>query len=132
VFLASTTHGGETLVFAATTATIEAFKNHNVIQHNHRLGDQLMSDLKNTISAKGLSDFIGIGRNTDPFTAVVVNEVAVHDRPRECTVNKDSVPRVSDNGIAVDGVLADSPQNQDTIRIKAGAITTDDVASDCV
>ncbi len=61
VFLASTTHGGETHAIAAGLATIEVFKNNNVIEHNHHLGKLLIGGLKKVISDKGLDNNIGIG-----------------------------------------------------------------------
>ncbi len=61
VFLASTTHGGETHALAAGLATIAEFKKHNVIAHNHKLGDLLMSGLKKAIAEKGLEKNIHIG-----------------------------------------------------------------------
>ena len=61
VFLASTTHGGETHAIAAGLATIESFKKYKVIEHNHHLGDLLLSGLKKTISEKGLEKYVGVG-----------------------------------------------------------------------
>jgi glutamate-1-semialdehyde 2,1-aminomutase len=61
VFLASTTHGGETHAIAAGLATIEVFKKHKVIEHNHHIGELLMEGLRKTISEKGLEKHIAVG-----------------------------------------------------------------------
>lgn len=58
VFLISTTHGGETHALAAGLATIEQFKQHNVVEHNHSIGDYLISSAKAAIVDAGLSDNI--------------------------------------------------------------------------
>ncbi len=61
VFLASTTHGGETHAIAAGLATIEAFKNNPVIQHNHKIGDALINGLNSIIENKALKNHISVG-----------------------------------------------------------------------
>ena len=43
VFLTSTTHGGETHSIRAALKTIEIFKKNQVIVHNHKMGDFLIS-----------------------------------------------------------------------------------------
>ncbi len=60
VFLASTTHGGETHAIAAGLATIKAFKENNVIEHNHKIGDLLVAKLRQCIAQKGLEKHIAI------------------------------------------------------------------------
>jgi len=61
VFLASTTHGGETHAIAAGLATIEEFKKHDVIGHNHKIGDLLFAQLQQIIQEKGLEKNIHVG-----------------------------------------------------------------------
>ena len=50
LFLISTTHGGETSAIAAGLATIKEFLDKNVIQHNHSIGDYLITQLVKTIN----------------------------------------------------------------------------------
>lgn len=61
VFLASTTHGGETHAIAAGLATIDEFKKHDVIGHNHKIGDLLFTELQKTIHEKGLDKNVTVG-----------------------------------------------------------------------
>lgn len=74
VFLASTTHGGETHAIAAGLATIEAFRNNNVITHNHNLGNQLIRGLKQIIERKSLQKYISVG-GTNWFSYAVYKDV---------------------------------------------------------
>jgi len=60
VFLISTTHGGETHSMAAAIATIKTFKNHQVIEHNQKLGDILIKSCKELIEKYALNTFIEI------------------------------------------------------------------------
>lgn len=61
VFLASTTHGGETHAIAAGLATIHEFKTKNVIEHNHFIGKILMDGLRKVIVENGLEKYISVG-----------------------------------------------------------------------
>lgn len=49
VFLISTTHGGETCSIAAALATTEEFEKHDVIAHNHTLGEKYMQGAQRII-----------------------------------------------------------------------------------
>ncbi len=60
VFLISTTHGGETHGLSAAIATIEVFKNNNVIEHNHELGKKLIAICNQLIVEKNVADYINI------------------------------------------------------------------------
>jgi glutamate-1-semialdehyde aminotransferase len=60
LFLISTTHGGETHGLAACMATIDVFKQHNVIEHNHEIGSLLIKKSEAIIQNKGLSNFINV------------------------------------------------------------------------
>lgn len=60
VFLISTTHGGETHAIRAGIKTIEEFKHHNVIQHNHLLGNTIIEKTKELIQENGLENYIEI------------------------------------------------------------------------
>ncbi len=60
VFLISTTHGGETHSMAACLATMDEFKNKNVICHNHSIGDELIKNARDLIVRKGLTSYIDI------------------------------------------------------------------------
>ena len=61
VFLVSTTHGAETVGMAACMATIDEFAQKNVLAHNHAIGNKLHTLAANTITAKGLSEFVSVG-----------------------------------------------------------------------
>ena len=78
VFLASTTHGGETHALAAGLATIDVFKKNNVVAHNHKIGDLLLTGLKKIIADKGLNSNIIVG-GTNWFSYAVFkgNEGAI-------------------------------------------------------
>jgi len=58
IFLTSTTHGGETHAIAAGLATIEEFEKHNVIAHNHKIGNLYLSKNKAILEQKKLGDYI--------------------------------------------------------------------------
>jgi glutamate-1-semialdehyde aminotransferase/spore coat polysaccharide biosynthesis protein SpsF (cytidylyltransferase family) len=61
VFLISTTHGGETNAIAAALATIKEFKEKNVLQHLHQIGDKLVELTKHLVQNHGLE------KNVDVF-----------------------------------------------------------------
>jgi spore coat polysaccharide biosynthesis protein SpsF len=60
LFLISTTHGGETTALAAALATIDEFKKHDVITHNHGVGRDLCQKIQAVLKKSGLSEFIDI------------------------------------------------------------------------
>lgn len=60
VFLLSTTHGGETHALAAAMATMQTYKSEPVIETLYRLGNRLLVEGQQIISAHGLSEFIQI------------------------------------------------------------------------
>lgn len=64
LFLISTTHGGETTALAAALATIDEFKKHDVIAHNHKIGKTLCLKIQDILKKENLSDFINL-QNAD-------------------------------------------------------------------
>jgi glutamate-1-semialdehyde 2,1-aminomutase len=58
LFLISTTHGGETCSIAAALATIEEYEKHDVIGHNHKLGDRFIEGSKQIFKSHGLEKSI--------------------------------------------------------------------------
>jgi glutamate-1-semialdehyde 2,1-aminomutase len=58
VFLLSTTHGGETHAIAAAIATIQAIKNHSVIDHVWKTGGQLQEGFNKLAAELGISEWI--------------------------------------------------------------------------
>jgi len=60
VFLTSTTHGGETHAIAAGMATIHEFETHDVIGHNHAIGNKLIKSCSDLISSHQLNANIQI------------------------------------------------------------------------
>ena len=60
VFLISTTHGGETHALAAANATINVFKENDVIGHNHAIGNHLISGFNQLIIKKGMEELVQI------------------------------------------------------------------------
>lgn len=60
VFLISTTHGGETHTMAAAIATINEFKNNDIIKHNHNIGKYLIKLCQEIISSNNLEPYITI------------------------------------------------------------------------
>lgn len=60
VFLISTTHGGETHAIRAGIKTIQEFKTENVIQHNHFIGNTIITKTSQLILEKGLNENIEI------------------------------------------------------------------------
>lgn len=58
LFLISTTHGGETTALAAALATIDEFKKHNVIAHNHSIGIKLREKMQKILRDSGMTDYI--------------------------------------------------------------------------
>lgn len=60
VFLISTTHGGETHSMAAALATIDVFRQNEVIGHIHSTGRTLIDYCNSAIRAEDLSSFIKV------------------------------------------------------------------------
>lgn len=60
VFLISTTHGGETHTLAAALATIDEFKNKDVIAHIHSIGNLLIKFSNQVILDQGLEEYISV------------------------------------------------------------------------
>jgi spore coat polysaccharide biosynthesis protein SpsF len=60
VFLISTTHGGETHTLSGAMATIDVFKDNDVIQHNHNIGDNLIQLCNELLIEFNLQDFIKV------------------------------------------------------------------------
>ncbi|VXC13193.1 Spore coat polysaccharide biosynthesis protein SpsF [Flavobacterium sp. 9AF] len=58
VFLISTTHGGETHGLTAALATIDVYKNNNVIEHNHALGKKMIELCNQLIHESELQDYV--------------------------------------------------------------------------
>ncbi|RMG79316.1 MAG: glutamate-1-semialdehyde 2,1-aminomutase [Bacteroidetes bacterium] len=58
LFLISTTHGGETCSIAAALATMDEYKKHDVIGHNHKLGQKFIEGTRSIIESHGLSHSI--------------------------------------------------------------------------
>ena len=56
----STTHGGETHAIRAGIKTIEEFKDKNVIEHNHKIGNLIIDKTQEIINRIQLEDFIEI------------------------------------------------------------------------
>lgn len=59
-FLISTTHGGETHTLAAGLATIEIFREKNVIKYNHSVGEKLIKRCRELIEQAQLEKFISL------------------------------------------------------------------------
>jgi glutamate-1-semialdehyde aminotransferase len=60
VFLTSTTHGAETSGMAACMATIDEFKNKDVVAHNHKIGNALHTMSCKIIQDKNLAEFVSV------------------------------------------------------------------------
>lgn len=60
VFLISTTHGGETHGMAAAIATINEYKDKNVIAHNHQIGKKLIDMCQQLVSENNLSEYVNV------------------------------------------------------------------------
>lgn len=60
VFLVSTTHGGETHNIGAAIATIDVFEQHDVIGHNHAIGDQLIAQCSDAVKSAGMEDYVTV------------------------------------------------------------------------
>jgi 4-aminobutyrate aminotransferase-like enzyme len=60
LFLISSTHGGETHAIAAGLATIDEFVKHNVVAHNHAIGDAFIAKNRAVIAKHGLESYIQV------------------------------------------------------------------------
>ena len=60
VFLLSTTHGAETHALAATTASMQVYRNEPVIEHLYRQGTRLMIGAEEAIRRRGLAGHVRI------------------------------------------------------------------------
>jgi glutamate-1-semialdehyde aminotransferase len=60
VFLISTTHGAETHAMAAALATIDEFERHDVVAHNHRIGQRLSEACASLVARRKLGAFIDV------------------------------------------------------------------------
>ena len=61
VFLLSTTHGAETHGLAAAIATMDVYREHDVIGHMYEVGRLLRTEVEAAIAAAGVEDFVGVG-----------------------------------------------------------------------
>ncbi len=61
VFLLSTTHGAETHGLAAAIATMDVYREHDVIEHMYEVGRLLRTEVEAAIAAAGVEDFVGVG-----------------------------------------------------------------------
>lgn len=67
VFLASTTHGGETVGIAAALATLEEYKQHDVVRYNQKIGEQFILTTKKLLQKYELESYINqVGFNWSP------------------------------------------------------------------
>jgi glutamate-1-semialdehyde aminotransferase len=60
VFLISTTHGGETHAIAAGLATIEFYRENNVIAKNHGTGARIINESRKIVQQQGLEQYITV------------------------------------------------------------------------
>lgn len=60
LFLISSTHGGETHAIAAGLATIDEFLKHNVVAHNHAIGDAFITKNRAVIAKHGLESYVQV------------------------------------------------------------------------
>ena len=60
VFLISTTHGGETHAIAAALATIDIFQRHEVVAHNHALGQKLAESCQEQVRRHHLDSYVQV------------------------------------------------------------------------
>lgn len=60
LFLISSTHGGETHAIAAGLATIDEFVKHNVVAHNHAIGDAFIAKNRAVIAKHGLEPYVQV------------------------------------------------------------------------
>jgi glutamate-1-semialdehyde aminotransferase len=58
LFLISTTHGGETCSIAAALATMDEFKKHDVIGHNHQMGAIFQQESAKIFTSHGINHSI--------------------------------------------------------------------------
>ncbi len=58
LFLISTTHGGETSSIAAALATMDEFEKHNVVAHNHAMGQKFIEGSVKIFQNHGLNNSI--------------------------------------------------------------------------
>jgi glutamate-1-semialdehyde 2,1-aminomutase len=63
VFLVSTTHGAETHTLAAAIETINFFQKHDVVKHNHSLGDKLIASAKQLVVNARLEEYIQVSES---------------------------------------------------------------------
>jgi len=60
LFLISSTHGGETHAIAAGLATIDEFVKHNVVAHNHAIGNAFIAKNRAVIAKHGLESYVQV------------------------------------------------------------------------
>ena len=60
LFLISTTHGGETSGIAAALATMDEFKNHDVVNHCQKMGQRFMDGTKDILEQHNLQHSIKV------------------------------------------------------------------------
>lgn len=101
VFLASTTHGGETHAIAAGLATIDVFRKNDVIGNNHRIGDLLISGLRKVIKEKGLEKNISVGGTKWFSYTLYKDDAGVVSMPLRTLVLQEMIKR----GILYPGVF---------------------------
>ena len=60
VFLTSTTHGGETHAIRAAIKTIDVFKKNNVVEHTHKIGEEIIARTNALLTQHNLHDSIEV------------------------------------------------------------------------
>lgn len=104
LFLISSTHGGETHAIAAGLATIAEFKKHNVIEHNQKVGQELIDKCKAVTTKKGLSSFVEV----DGYNWMVVFKFHAKEEKGSMGFYTLAQQEMIKRGVLFPGVLAPS------------------------
>jgi glutamate-1-semialdehyde aminotransferase/spore coat polysaccharide biosynthesis protein SpsF (cytidylyltransferase family) len=109
LFLISSTHGGETHTLAAGIATIDFYKNNNVIEKSHKIGKKVIYESKRIIEELELSKYIEVTDSAWMPLFVFKNKESEVDASYRTLFLQEMIK----NGILFQGILVPSFSHND-------------------
>jgi glutamate-1-semialdehyde 2,1-aminomutase len=110
LFLISTTHGAETTGLAAMLATIDAFKQHGMIENNWRRGENLQKRLQSIIVKHVLDDYLELKGYPCLFTLACHNSSKAPDDTYRTLMMQEMIAR----GVLFQGLFYPTWSHQQT------------------
>ena len=111
LFLISTTHGAESSGLAAMIATLDAFKQHDMINHNWQLGKKLKTSLQKIIDDNKLSKFLRL--TGDPCLFAL--ETLGHDGQLDLVMRTYWMETMIANGVCSQGLFMPTTSHDESV-----------------